>query len=140
MIAAVLLGMTSHASADRTVWKGVFVGSMTMAVGGGLLWWSGVDDIRDAEQAMCDGGVAAGSCTPNSGGMLTPAQYEALRDDGERGTIKSKVGAAGLLVGVGVGAYAFYKGFIQDDEPEPRVLVTPAITPNGGGATLQLRW
>ena len=138
MVVLVLVGMTSSASADRGIWKSVFVGSMTLAAGGGYLMWNGVTSYREAESTLCGGGRFDESCSRNT--TLTHTQYRALDEQLDRGVMNVNIGALGVVVGVGLGAYAFYKGFVQDDEREPSVVVAPAISPNGGGATMQLRW
>jgi hypothetical protein len=142
VVVAVLVGLTSQASADkRDVWKGVFAGSLAVMAGGGTLFWYGNEKIDDAKDRLCAGGAyAQDPACPAEPITLTFAEARELNEQGERGSTYARLGTGMIIVGSGVAAYAFYKAFIEEDPKEPGVVVAPAVTPSGAGASVSLRW
>ena len=142
VIVALLLGLTGQVSADnKKVWKGVFVGSAVVMVGGLFSFVHGKSEISDSKQALCDGG-AYSHIDPSCPQMttLTPAQLNALNDQGDRGKQFVYLGYGGVLVGGALATYSFYKGFIEKDKAEPKVVVAPTLIRGGAGAALSIRW
>ena len=139
------------------MWKGVFVGSMVVAAAGGGWWAYNWTKINKENDYLCTRGQVSGDCTPNnSNGSVTAEQHKAAVDRGNSAKTQTWVGGAVMGVGLGVAAFAFYKGFIAKPNQESstsaaktkrgkrvrreRFIVTPIVAPDGGGATVRLDW
>jgi hypothetical protein len=147
-------GRGPEAGSGSGMWKGVFVGSMVVAAGGGGWWYLNSAKIKDSEDIIRKNG---GYEMPS--GADTDAEKEAVRkanDDGNRAKTMTIVGGVVMGVGLGVAAFAFYKGFIAKSPSSKerssangsrgkrvrrdRFVVTPIIAADGGGATVRLDW
>jgi hypothetical protein len=131
--------------------------SLGVGIVGGGLWYAGYKTIDSAEGRLCEIG---GYADPKFGKPLCqgkPMQSEANvsheNDRGDRGHVMSWVGGGMVVAGVvGTGLILVYEGIIKKDSPSTeramgtrrvhrdRFVVTPIVSPNGGGATLQLSW
>ena len=143
-VVLVLAAMTSSAQAEDRTWQGVFAGTVAVGLGGGFMYWHGVDSVHDAERELCEGGAydafSSVDCDGPPTHTLMQAEVEELNDKGDRGSMIAMIGAGTIGVTVAFGAYAFYKGWIAEDKDEPRVVFAPTASPHGAGAALQLRW
>lgn len=131
----VLALASSSAHAESRTWEGVFVGSVSVALVGGALYWHGVTQIDHAEDNLCTGAYAD-SC--DHAPPTLPSQIEHYNDNGETGDTLAKVGGLMVLGGAIVGGIATYKAFIA--KPDERVTVTPTISTQAVGASFTLRW
>ncbi|MGE5185192.1 MAG: PEGA domain-containing protein [Acidobacteriota bacterium] len=161
------MGIEGGGGRGNTTWKGVFVGSVVVGLAGGGIILYGRNQINDARSQLCTGGaynpdmpdaqhmVIDATCNhpSNSPSPLTDAQVKSLNDKGDRGKVMTWVG--GVTAGV-AGAFAIvalYKGFIAKDGGSSgervvqghrvhrdRFVVTPIVSPDGGGATLRFDW
>ena len=141
------------------MWKGVFIGSAVVAAAGAGWWAYQWGQIKDQHQYLCDHGQSADGCTTNmSKGAITRAEYDAAVQKGNDHQTQERIGMAVLGVGVVVAGVAFYKGFIAKPSQESRqsaskdrskrgkrvrrerFVVTPIVSPDGGGATVRLDW
>ncbi len=160
--------MVDTGSRGNATWKGVFVGSVVVGLAGGGIVLYGRNQINDARQKLCDGGaynpdmpdathlVVDATCAKpsTSKSPLTDAQVKQYNDQGDHGKLLTWVG--GVTAGV-AGAFAIvalYKGFIAKDGGgssgehvsnghrvrRDRFVVTPIVSPDGGGATLRFDW
>jgi hypothetical protein len=139
MVVVTLLGLTAHANAEnREAWRGVFAGSLTVALGGVITYWHGENKIEEAEEALCAGG-AYPNCRPST--AITQDEVERLNAKGERGETIANIGLVTTGAGIAIAGFAFYKGFIeQPRRRESAVVVTPTVSKHGAGAAVQLRW
>ncbi len=134
------------------VWKGVFVGSLVVAAGGGGWWAYNYSRIKSIEDEQCAFGARPG-CPRTAMGSFN---IEESNEDGRKAATQTTVGAVVMGVGLGVAAFAFYKGFIAKSSTESaasssartrgkrvrreRFIVTPIIAPDGGAASIRLDW
>jgi hypothetical protein len=140
----------------RGMWKGIFYGSVAVAAIGGGVWIAGYLKINSTENTLCLGGAPPPgvSCTP-SGPALTQAQIDDLNNvQGPKYEKWTKYGGITLAVAGGVALFALYKGFVAKDSESTehassanghrvrrqQFSVTPILSPQGGGATLQFDW
>ncbi len=140
-------------SSGSGMWKGVFVGSMVVAAAGGGWWYLNSTKINDEREAQCSHGIR-NECTPT--GSSEGFDKEASDKRGNTAEKMTYVGGVVMGVGLGVAAFAFYKGFIAKGSSSKerssargtrgkrvrrdRFVVTPIIAPDGGGATVRLDW
>jgi hypothetical protein len=135
------------------MWKGVFVGSMLVAAGGAGWWAYNYSKLNDIEAEQCSYGQRPG-CTATAS---PPAGYtlEQSNKDGDAASRQTYIGGIVMGVGLGVAAFAFYKGFIAKGDASretnasrqrgkrqrrDRFVVTPIVATDGGGATVRLDW
>jgi hypothetical protein len=142
MVVVMLLGLTTQANADnRDVWRGVFAGSVTVAVGGAITYVHGATKVSDAEEELCARGAYPNDPSCPQTVMITQSELERINAKGDRGSTIATIGFATTGVGLAVAGFAFYKGFIEKPRrKESTVLVTPTVAKDGAGAALQLRW
>lgn len=137
LVVVTILGMSTQALADgRDDWQAAFAGSVTVAVSGVIVYMHGKQKVDDAEDALCKGGAYS---TCMSAMPITQAEVDRLNAKGERGQTVANIGWGLMVAGTAVAAFALYKGFIQKRE-QSGVTVAPSVSPQGAGATLQLRW
>jgi hypothetical protein len=133
----VLLGISATAHADeRDNWQAVFAGGVTVVLGGALIYWHGASKVDDAEQSLCDGGAYV-ECRTNVATPLTQDEVDRLNAKGERGSTVANVGLGVAAIGAVAAGVGLYKGFLVEDHT---VVVAPAVSHEGAGATLSLRW
>lgn len=149
-------GRGPEGTSGTGLWKGVFVGAAVVAVAGAGWWYLNFGKLADEHEFQCTRGAIHDGCTPNtSNGSLTQTQLDASNKKGDDAANMTKVGVAVMGVGVAVAAFAFYKGFIAGGSKESstsasnkrgkrvrrdRFVITPVVSPDGGGATLRLDW
>jgi hypothetical protein len=137
MVVVMLLGLTTQANADeRDSWQAVFAGSLTVALGGVITYWHGQSKVAEAEDSLCAGG-AYFDCRATARVPLTQEEVDRLNDKGDRGETIANVGLAVAAIGVVGAGVGLYKGFLVK---EHAVVVTPAVSQQGAGAVLSLRW
>jgi hypothetical protein len=137
-------------------WKGVFYASVAVAAIGGGVWIYGASQISSIEGKICDAGgyPATDSMHPNCStpkpGTHDPVSK--LNDDGAKAHNMTLYGGIATAAAGGLAIFALYKGFIakSDDSKEhainghrvrrDRFVVTPIVSPDGGGATLRFDW
>lgn len=135
----VLLAMTTRVRADdRDAWQAAFAGSVTVALGGAITWWRGSTMVSEAEDSLCEGG-AYPRCRA-SGPPLTVEEVDRLNAKGGQGETLATIGAVTTGVGLALAGFSFYQGFVAERGGEPRVVVTPAVSREGAGAALSVRW
>jgi hypothetical protein len=143
MVVITLLGLTGQAHADnRDTWQAVFAGSLTVAVGGVVMYVHGATKVQDAEDELCARGAYPGSRTdcPLTGPPITQPELDRLNAKGDRGAMIANIGFATTGIGLAVAGLAFYKGFVAKPTNESTVVVTPTVAKDGAGAALLLRW
>ncbi|HEY5950980.1 MAG TPA: hypothetical protein VIV40_36055 [Kofleriaceae bacterium] len=145
MVVITLLGLTAQANADnREAWQAVFAGSVTVAVGGVVMYVHGATKVDDARDELCARGAYpydAHCPQPSTYPTITQADIDRLNAKGDRGAVIANLGAATTGIGVIVAGIALYKGFIaKPKKQESAVVVTPTVSKDGAGAALQLRW
>jgi hypothetical protein len=151
-------------------WKAVAIGSFAVAAIGAGVWIYGYSQIgtantrlRELGSQCSDGSTPSknggacpdGSVAMNTSGLSGSALRDAVGkankngDDGRAMTIGGIATVAVALIPLGFGVY---KGFIAKGSTSStehadgrrvrrdRFVVTPVITPNGGGASLQFDW
>ena len=140
MMVVALLSAQAQAD-DRDTWQIVFASSVTLAVGGGVVWWYGTDKVQQAEQQLCDGGVEApsGDCTPSSQVTLTQAELDRINERGDRAAKLGNVGIGITAVGLGIAGFSLYK-WMTAKPKESALAITPTVTKDGAGAQMLLRW
>ena len=140
LVAVFLVGMSSQSSADnRDAWQAAFAGSLTVAAGGVITWFHGVNKVDDAEDALCEGGAYT-DCYANAANPLSPEEVGRLNAKGERGVTISYIGAVTAVVGVSFAGVSLYKGFLAPRRDERAVVIAPTISRAAAGAALSLRW
>ena len=138
-------------------WKIGLAAGLAVAAGGGGLWIYGYTEIDGARRSECTNGIRAdGGCSKytNMDGPTgtAPASGNPYEDRGKKGSAMSFVGGGILAVGVAVAAFSVYK-IVSSKPPTERqaargrrtrnnrtFVVTPVISPSGGGATLRIDW
>jgi hypothetical protein len=149
-------GSGPEGGSGNGMWKGVFIGSVVVAAGGAGWWGYNYSVIRDVNDEECSHG--ANGCTATSTpytGMDDPA-LKAADKRGEKAETQTWVGGVVMGVGLGVAAFAFYKGFVASGktstEKNPgtaargkrvrreRFIVTPVIAADGSSAGIRLDW
>jgi hypothetical protein len=151
-------------SSGKGLWKGVFAGSLAVAAGGAGWWIYNWRMLEDERSKQCANGIAVNGCTPTGsaygpdGIMNTADDYPKVASDDRASKKSTQTYVGGIVMGVGLGvaAFAFYKGFIAKSPStesstqtarkrgkrvrRERFIVTPIISPDGGAATLRLDW
>jgi hypothetical protein len=142
-------GGSGHGS---RMWKGVFIGSLVVAAGGAGWLAYNYKQIQDNEDIVRKNG---GYDMPSTAD--TPAEQAAvLKANEDNKSARTQTWVGGVILGVGgaVAVLAFYKGFIASNSNESstsasrgkhgkrvrrdRFVVTPIMSPDGGGATVRL--
>jgi hypothetical protein len=147
-------------------WKGAAIAAVLVSGGGVAIALYGNSQRYDARDKLCNAGaynpdmptaqnpVIDSSCPKPSmvaaSDRLTADQVDDLNSQGSRGKWMGRIGA-GVAVGAGgFAVYAIYRGFVQKQPassernargrrvPRDRFVVTPIVSPDGGGATLRL--
>jgi hypothetical protein len=144
-------------SAGNATWRKVFYGSVAVGLAGGGLWIAGKHVIDSASDRLC---AIGGYQDPKFNMMqcqmvASPDGAAAIQhenDRGDKGKLMTYIGGATAIAAGGFALFALYEGFIakkggssQEHAMGHRVhrdrfVVTPIVSPNGGGATLQLSW
>jgi hypothetical protein len=123
-------------------WKGLMVGGLVLAAGGGGLWAVSALQVDKAEKDLIG---------------LDPSTEEAkdLTAKGESASTRTYVGGAILGVGVTVAVIGLIKGYVATGSGEKPAAgstmgrsrkrpsgfaVTPVLSPQGAGATLRFDW
>jgi hypothetical protein len=141
LVMVLLLGMTSHASADRRdAWWGAVLGSSVMMIGGGAyILYDGRAEVRDASDQLCAGGIAQPSCTAAPVVTLTQSDIDRINEQGDRGVSQAWLGAGVIGVGLVLSTVAVVK-LASKPKRDAAVVVAPAVSTTGAGASLMLRW
>lgn len=143
------LGITRKAARKTNLWKPTFVGlaAVSAGLGGYSLWrWT---QWRDGVEAIPKPAPGAPAITPASCGSAQTGTPLADVCDKRRHNIYAGIAAAGVG---GLAVMAFYMGFLRDADEAPTAsvaghrtkkrpfTVTPIVSADGGGATVQLDW
>ena len=139
-------------------WRSVFYGSLAVGVAGGALWIAGYHTESAASDRLC---AIGGYVDPkfnrpdcqNPPEHLPDPDIQHENDRGDKGKLMTEIGIGAAVVGGSLAVVALYEGFIAKKDSNPRehalrshrvhrdrFVVTPIISPSGGGATLQLSW
>lgn len=141
-------GVVSDTGGGRTGWRALFALSFASGIAGGVGWYYGYTEIKDAETNLC---TRKGSdCDPAD---VADDVREVNNAKGDRGQLFTGVGIGLVSLGAVAGVFTFYKGFVASGEKKPvgavsgrstrprrTLTVTPVISTSGGGATLRFDW
>jgi hypothetical protein len=148
----------THKGSSKGAWRGAFYASVGVGVVGGGVWLWQYSKLNAANDDLCKLGAPAPGSSCSNPGMWTNSteQQKQYADANERGHSADRNThiAAYVTAGAAVAALGtFYMGFIRsggDDSAEhasrngrvhrDRFVVTPVVTPDGGGATLRFDW
>ncbi|NVB77312.1 MAG: PEGA domain-containing protein [Kofleriaceae bacterium] len=138
------------------MWKGISIGAVAVTAGGIGMALYGNSLRSDARNKLCDGGAYHAvdpSCPEMAAMPLDEASVNDLNDRGDRGKMLGRVGAGIAVVSGGFAMFAIYKGFIAKSSSSSkehasrgqrvrreRFVLTPIVSPQGGGATLRIDW
>lgn len=134
-------------------WKGLMVGGIVLAVGGGVTWGISYGKLDDAEQGLCSGRHENEvGCMPE----LDPGKRADLEDQGRKFSKFTYVAAPLAIGGVVLGVVGLVKGYVLVDKEKAAAggttvgrrarrrpsgfAVTPVVTPQSAGATLRIDW
>ncbi|HEY5920497.1 MAG TPA: hypothetical protein VIV11_02450 [Kofleriaceae bacterium] len=143
LVMVVLFGLTAQANADddsREMWRAAFAGSVTVAISGGIIWYHGMNKVEEARDELCASGAYSFEPGCATDPTITQAELDRINAKGDRGETITYVGGALAVIGVTVGAFSFYKGFIEKPKGEDKVVVVPTVSRDGAGAAMTLRW
>lgn len=137
-------------------WRGLFVTTVVVGLSGVGVLLYGRSQIGDAQDALCrDGGYKAtlaqhpGCAAPPT---VSNSVIDSENDKGHTGRTMTVVGTVVGLAAIPFFGITLYKGFIAREKTNTEhagnghrvhrdsFIVTPVISPNGGGATLQFDW
>jgi hypothetical protein len=107
-----------------------------------MLYVHGATKVNDAEDELCARGGYSfkPGCAPATS-SLTVEELDRLNRKGDYGQSVANIGIVTTGAAAIVAGFAFYKGFVaKPRKQESAVVVTPTITREGGGATVQVRW
>ncbi len=141
-------GTLSQDGPKRGVWRGMFIGGLIVAAGGGVFAFIENSKRLDAEQCGKDKNVAV---------VFNQGDCKGFTDAGDRdrqGRDAAKlvnVGLGVVAVGGAVALIGFVKGFVLGGSKEGRVsararrdrselVVAPVVTDRSAGATVHFRW
>lgn len=113
---------------SRRGWRIALAGSAGAAIVGGILWYYGYSEVRDAERTTCQ----APDSTCNLADVPDEVRAEANRQ-GARGQTFTFVGGGLAIVGVGVAGFSLYKAYLAPDrsgEGARRPRVAPVVAPS----------
>lgn len=146
-------GTVSDSGSGNRGWKKLAIigGVATVGFGVGFgITWSALKKTGGGFPSYGD------NCVDNGMGGFTPTHgaSQADCDHGSRNKNLTYVTGIGLGIAGGFTLFALYKAYISKDErppvgattvgrrerPKKTLVVTPVISPDGGGATLQLDW
>jgi hypothetical protein len=151
-----------------TTWKGAAIAAVVVSGGGIAIGLYGNSQRFDARDKLCKSGiynpempteknkVIDASCPKPSAAAesdrLTKQQIDDLNAQGTRGKWMGRIGAGVAIGAGGFALYAIYRGFVEKQPASSernvrgrrvtrdRFVVTPIVSPDGGGATLRLDW
>jgi len=139
---------TSH---GNPTWRKVFYASVAVGLVGGAVWIYGKHEINDANSKIESVAGASRDCH-NSSNPACNSTVTSANSEGDRGHGMTIGGGIAVGVAGGLALFALYEGFIAKNSNasehalaghrvhRDRFVVTPIVSPNGGGATLQLTW
>jgi hypothetical protein len=133
-------------------WRKVFYSSVAVGVIGGAVWvygWHTVNDATDRVHAL--GGYSTDMTKCDKANPVCTAAIKHENDRGDLGHSLTLGGGIATGVAGAVAIVALYEGFIAKKgnsaehamghrQHRDRFVVTPILSPSGGGATLQLTW
>jgi hypothetical protein len=146
----------------KVLWGSIAAGGLLIAAGSGYWWYHNYGIIKDVRNEQCANGYENGGCTPAKIGVdITQQQYDDYTNNrkkdadkrGDDASDQTLYGAIGVGIGVGVMAIGIVK-FASSSSDNPKehatrgkrvrkdrpFVVTPIVSPNGGGATLRIDW
>lgn len=146
---------TTTASGNPT-WRKVFYASVAVGLGAGGWWVYSAKKVNDYQQLECENGYYQSVSNPpvTCTNVHAPTISESkLASRGDHWSTQTYV-AGGVVAGaVVLGGLAFYEGFIAKHDGGPsehasrghrvrreRFVVTPVVSPQGGGVTMMLSW
>lgn len=149
-------GRGGEGGSGAGLWKGVFVGSVLVAAGGGGWWAYNYGKLNDVKDEQCRRGARGCTATEMPYTGNSDPDLVDSNERGDKAKVNTWVGGVVMGVGLGVAAVAFYKGFIATSKSSSerstaaktrgkrqrrdRFVVTPIVAPDGGGATIRLDW
>ena len=140
LVVLLILAMASPAHADdRDKWKVLFGASLTLTLGGVLMWVDSTREMNAIIDEQCRHGVFRPEC-PNPTGSSDGFDKEQSDRRGDRASQRTLIAGGVTLGAVILGGVSLYKGFLAKSKREPAVLVAPTVTRDGAGAALSLRW
>lgn len=149
-------GPGDEGTKGNPTWRKIFYGSVALGLAGGAVWISGWRTVNSATDRLCAIGGYVNH--PNDACTSAPTEYVSqplIDHENSRGdTGRAMTWIGGITVGLAgsLAVVAFYEGFIAKSGRSSsehamghrvhrdRFVVTPILSPNGGGATLQLSW
>lgn len=151
-------GVVDHGGGSNgsSTWRKVFYGSVAVGLAGGGLWIGGKHVIDAASDRLCaiggysDPKFGMPQCQNVPSDSAAAIQHE--NDRGDKGRLMTYIGGATAIAAGGLALVALYEGFIAKHGSttehamrghrvhRDRFVVTPIVSPDGGGATLQLSW
>ena len=142
---------------SNLLWKiGVGFGAV-VAIGGGIVTYSGYKAYNDERDEQCRHGVkpvgSSKACTATDG-MWTQDQIDASNDRGQSYANRANIGWAIAGTGAAIALISMFKVVTSSDAPakerqsargkrqrkERTFVVTPVMSREGGGATLRFDW
>jgi hypothetical protein len=140
-------GTVSTTAGGRGLWKGMFVGGLLVAAGGGVFGFLENQKRKDAQG--CSDAVDDGMAFDMASACEGFANIGALNDAGDKAASNGNIAWGIIAVGGVVATVGFVKGFVIKGDRTEQVaakrlkrdlMVAPVVTDRSAGATLRFRW
>jgi hypothetical protein len=136
----------------KRLWKGGVIAGGVLVAAGASWWiynWRQLEGVIDEQ---CENGIKRPEC-PNPTGSSTDFDKDASDKKGDRHRLHTWIGGGMIGVGAviaGISIWKLTKSSSSSSErqvargkrvpKDPTVIVTPVVSPSGGGATLRIDW
>lgn len=137
---------TVSSRSSFNVWKPVFYGSVVLAAGAGAFSFYEWDQSKKHAKDIKTPDLGNGDCS-NSAAKKMDAAFDKACSAHDKEIIGAVVAGVFTVAALGTGYLAFFRersrGDARADVPRRKrreFVVTPIVSPTGGGATLQFDW
>jgi hypothetical protein len=123
-------------------WRMAMWASAGASALGIFTWIYGAHLEHDATDQLCAGGAYYGTMPncPLPSRPLTLQQVQQLNDQGRHGETLTWIGAGVTLAATTVAVVALYEGYVKRPTPRDHFAILPAVSGDGAGALVRVRW